>query len=280
MTPLRFFLGSLVVVSLIAIGCAGFERSESTDLTRHFADSGYEGTTVVYDVTQDRFTIVNPQRADKALLPASTFKIFNAMVALDAPVIRDENEVIKWDGKVRQNDAWNRDHDLTSAMKTSCFPYFQELARRIGPERMQQWLERTNYGNHKATPAIDRFWLDGDLRISARQQVQFLSRLATWDLPFSRRAMEITKRILVNERTSDYTLYAKTGWAQNPASVGWWVGWIERKDGHIYVFATNIESASPDAGFGEARIRITKDILKDMGILPRVEMVKDDLKPE
>jgi len=276
MTPLRLFLALVLLGSLIMIGCATFERSEVTDLRKHFTDSGYDGTTVVYDVVQDRYTIVNPERADKALLPASTFKVFNSMTALETAVIRDENEVIRWDGVVRSQDAWNHDHDLTSAMRTSCYPYFQELARRIGNERMQQWLDRTNYGNHKVTPQIDSFWLEGDLRISAKQQVQFLTRLAKYELPFSRHSMEITRRIIINERTSDYTLYAKTGWAQQPTNVGWYVGWVEKKDGHIYVFATNIEAAQADPSFGEARIRITKDILKDRGFLPKVEMAKSE----
>src|SRR5689334_8698326 len=108
MTSLRLLLVLLIGITLIVIGCATFDRGEAVDLQKHFTDAGYDGTTVVYDVVQDRYTIVNPQRADVALLPASTFKIFNSMVALETRVIRDENEVIKWDGVVRDNDAWNR----------------------------------------------------------------------------------------------------------------------------------------------------------------------------
>jgi beta-lactamase class D len=276
MTSLRLLLALLAGILLIVIGCATFDRPDSVDLQRHFTDAGYEGSTVVYDVVQDHYTIVNSRGADKALPPASTFKIFNSMVALETHVIRDENEVIKWDGVVRDNDAWNRDHNLESAMKTSCYPYFQELARRIGEDRMQQWLDRVGYGNRKITPNIDSFWLDGHLRISAKQQAQFLTRLAKWDLPFSHRSMEITRRILINERSKDYTLYAKTGWAQQPTNVGWWVGWVEKEDGHVYVFATNIESPRPDPTFAEARIQITKGILRDMGILPKTEMAKSE----
>jgi beta-lactamase class D len=45
-----------------------------------------------------------------------------------------------------------------------------------------------------------------------------------------------------------------------------WVGYLER-DGNVYFFATNIESAQPAANFGPAKIEITQNILRDLGLL-------------
>ena len=86
----------------------------------------------IYDEHGDRFHVFDRARAETPLLPASTFKVFNAMVALDSGAVKDEYEVIHWDGVKRQFDGWNRDHCLASAMKFSAVWFYQEMARRAG----------------------------------------------------------------------------------------------------------------------------------------------------
>ena len=51
-------------------------------------------------------------------------------------------------------------------MKQSVVWYYQELARRVGPERMQKWVTAFRYGNEDISGGIDRFWLESALRIS------------------------------------------------------------------------------------------------------------------
>ncbi|HMB96817.1 MAG TPA: class D beta-lactamase [Tepidisphaeraceae bacterium] len=240
------------------------------DLAKRFIDAGYPNSTMlVYDLRQDVYTTINPSRTDEMFLPASTFKIFNSMAGLETGVLQDENSVIKWDGVKRTPEIWNRDHTLQSAIQVSCVPYFQEVARRIGHDRMQHWIDAVGYGNQNIGGKIDEFWLDGDLRISARQQVQLLVRLYKNDLPFSQRTMDIEKKILINEQTPQYTLRAKTGWAQRISpQVGWWVGWVERSDGSAYFFAMNISTDKPPANFADVRIQLTRAVLKDLKILP------------
>ena len=59
------------------------------------------------------------------------------MIALETGVIPDEEEIIKWDGEKRFVEVWNQDHNLRSGIKYSVVWLYQELARRIGEERMQ-----------------------------------------------------------------------------------------------------------------------------------------------
>jgi beta-lactamase class D len=235
---------------------------------RHFRAANVEGSFLLYDLKRDAYEAWNVKRAETSYIPASTYKIFNSLVALETGVIKDENEVVKWDGVKREITEWNRDHTMRSAIKYSAVWFYQELARRVGVERMQRYIDLANYGNHDIRGGIDRFWLDGDLRITSRQQIETLVRLHRNELPFSRRSQEIVKDILINEKTDSYVLRAKTGLALGAASaesgVGWWVGYVERGD-DVYFFATNINIVRVEDR--SARINVTKNILREMKIL-------------
>ncbi len=135
-------------------------------------------------------------------MPASTFKIANSLIALETSVATDaDHPTFKWDGVVRDIEEWNHDHTLRTAIKASVVPVYQEIARQIGPERMQRYVEAFDYGNHDIGGAtIDAFWLEGDLRITALQQIEFLEKLYKEELPVSKRSMEIVKDIMLLEQ--------------------------------------------------------------------------------
>ena len=171
----------------------------------------------------DTLLVHNPTRADQEFLPASTFKIPNSLIALETGVIADEREVLKWDGQKRSVPEWNKDHDMRSAIAVSAVWFYQELARRVGAKRMQEWIDRIGYGNRDLSGGIDQFWLTGGLRITARQQIEFLRRLYADELPFSARTRRIVKDILVLERTAEYVLRGKTGLAGARPAGGWLV---------------------------------------------------------
>ena len=76
-----------------------------------------------------------------------------------------DKDVFKWDGVTRSIEAWNKDHTLRSAIAVSAVPVYQEIARRIGAERMQKYVDLFDYGNRDIGGGIDQFWLTGNLRI-------------------------------------------------------------------------------------------------------------------
>ena len=80
-------------------------------------------------------------------LPASTFKIVNSLIGIETGKIIDEKMIIPWDGVKRWNKDWNQDLTMEQAFKLSAVPYFQEVARRIGRDTMQQWIDTLKYGN-------------------------------------------------------------------------------------------------------------------------------------
>ncbi|HKB86194.1 MAG TPA: penicillin-binding transpeptidase domain-containing protein, partial [Ignavibacteriaceae bacterium] len=132
------------------------------------------GCIVIYELNENKYVIYNKERCDQRFLPASTFKILNSLIALETGVIKDENEIIPWDSVARQFDKWNSDQTLRTAIKYSAVWAYQELARRIGQERMQHFVDTVRYGNCNIGGGIDHFWLDGALQISPIEQVEFL----------------------------------------------------------------------------------------------------------
>ncbi|BAX80412.1 class D beta-lactamase [Labilibaculum antarcticum] len=216
-------------------------KYSSSDLERIFKSENIKGCFTIYDLRNDAKLSFKEERLDSAFLPASTFKIINSMIALETEVITDENEMIKWDSIDRSYDNWNRDQNLESALKYSTVWAYQELARRIGEERMKYWVEASNYGNKNINGGIDVFWLRGDIRISPNQQIDFLKKLYLNQLPFSQKNQEIVKKIMIVDQTANYTIRAKTGWAVRiDDQIGWYVGYLERA-GNVYFFSINID---------------------------------------
>lgn len=130
------------------------------------------------------------------------------------------------------------------------------------------WVERVGYGNANIAGGIDQFWLTGALRISPEEQVDFLRRLHSGELPFSDRSREIVRRIMRMEDEGGHVLSGKTGWARKDGvHYGWLVGWVE-KEGNTYFFATQIESAERDFPMRRAQQEITRGALRELGVLP------------
>jgi beta-lactamase class D len=261
----------LLLLCLCLTACIPANPTPSTEtkpeLEAYF--QGHKGAFVLLDQKANRYTRYNPERCAEGFLPASTFKILNALIGLETGVIPDENYVIKWDGTQNQIPEWNQDHTFKSAIKYSVVWYFQELARRVGPDRMKHYVDAAGYGNKDIGGKIDSFWLDGNLRISADQQVEFLKRFYANDLPFSERSLRIVKSLLVLNKTAGFTLSGKTGSVVRAATYqGWFVGYLETL-GNVYFFATNMESTNPDGLANGATARqISLDILKSLKLLP------------
>src|SRR4051812_44838475 len=93
----------------------------------HFDARGVRGTCVVYEPANDRYLVCNEARAKQRFIPASTFKIPNALIGLEVGAIADEREVFRWDRKSKVRAAWERDHTLASGMRESVVWMFQQV---------------------------------------------------------------------------------------------------------------------------------------------------------
>jgi beta-lactamase class D len=258
-------------ILLMATGCSS-ENNQSQYLDRTKIDSslekyfqGYSGSFVLWDKNNNQYTRYNPDQCRKEYLPASTFKILNAMIGLETGVIPNENYVIKWDGTEYQIASWNHDHTLKTAIQNSVVWYFQALAREVGKERMQKYVESSGYGNKDVSGQIDSFWLDGGLRISANEQVDFLRRLMDGNLPFSKATIRTIRELIVLEKDVNFQWSGKTGSVtREKPFVGWFVGYVEANN-NVFIFATNIEGEQPDANGGKAQ-EISRNLLVGLGL--------------
>ena len=260
-------LATPLFLMFASLGATATETVARPDWQRHFDAHGVQGTFVLFEPANDRSLVLDEPRARRGYLPASTFKVANALIGLEVGSIADEKEVFPWDGKPKLRAAWERDQTLASGMRESTVWMFQEVARRTGKRRMKEWLERLDYGNKDITGGIDLFWLQGGLRVSAVEQVDFLRRLSEGALPMTQRSQRLVRNVLVREKTRAHTLYGKTGTSgavKNP--VQWWVGWIERKGRPTAYFAMNL-APGPKTTY-EDRFEIARAILIEAGALP------------
>lgn len=267
----KFFkIPSVIIVTTFLVFFAFVPKDKvevREDFKKFYDEQKVEGSFVVLDQNMMKYTAYNPKQYRETFSPASTFKICNSLIGLETGVLTDENFVIKWDSIIRPNTKWNKDHSLKSAFQNSTVWYYQELARRVGGEKMKYWLNKAQYGNADTSGGIDLFWLKGGLRISPEQQVNFLKRFRNNQLPFSKRSVDIVKKIMIADSTAEYVLRAKTGWADNESgvSVGWYVGYVETKD-NVYYFSNCIQTKDFDKA--KARIDITYQILRELKIIP------------
>ena len=239
---------------------------ERDELKKFFDEYNHEGCFILYDLKKDEYVKYNSERCSERFIPASTFKIFNSLAALEAGVIKDENEIIKWDRVERFIQSWNQDLNLAQAFKFSAVCFFQELARRIGEEKMKEYITANHYGNEDISGGIDLFWLEGGLRISPDEQIEFLKKIYNDETIFSQSSVDILKKIMIYEESDEYILRAKTGWGMRfEKQVGWFVGYVEKGD-DVYFFATNLETKNPDEGF-RSRIEISYRILRELGVI-------------
>lgn len=246
----RHALGMLAGAALApggALANVAPPRSEiRDDLAKLFADAGTTGTFVGYKVEDYLLISSDSMRSGQPQLPASTFKIPNSLIALETGVVGDpDKDVFKWDGVKHDNEAWNKDHTLRSAIAVSAFPVYQEIARRIGEERMQKYVNLLDYGNHNIGGGIDQFWVRGEMRIDPVQQIDFLDRLRRRTLPVAKRSQDLVVEILPVTQVGDAVIRAKTGLTDHEhGSLGWLVGWAE-KGGTDTVFALNLDVREP-----------------------------------
>jgi beta-lactamase class D len=229
-----------------------------------------ERAFVLYRVGAASADIENPTLASTPYLPCSTFKIPNTLIGLSTGVIPDEKFTLKWDGVRRDPDSWNRDHDLASAMRESVVWFYQEVARRIGAERMKKYLRLFAYGNQDSCCTIDRFWLNGNLRMTARQEVDFLRRMNAGELPVKPEHIALVKRLITLESTPEYTLQGKTGSGeQDGHRIGWLVGFVEKSEATwIYALLT-VAQPGGEVPSRDARVDLAKKLLIERGVLPR-----------
>lgn len=249
--------------------CSQNNVKQDKNLKKYFEENKVEGCFALMDNGTGRFTVYNLGRyRDSAYTPASTFKIVNSLIGLQTGKISSDSMIIKWDGVKRWNDDWNQDLSMYRAFRVSSVPYYQEIARRIGKDTMQFWLDSLKYGTQKITSAIDTFWLDNSLKIKPDEELGLIKRLYFDQLPFFKSYQETVKKAMLFVNNANYRLGYKTGfgYTEKGHALGWVAGWVE-ENGHPYFFVLNIESPDKEFDMKTVRMKMLMDMLKYLGFL-------------
>ncbi|MEI9806671.1 MAG: penicillin-binding transpeptidase domain-containing protein [Bacteroidota bacterium] len=262
--PVTCFLAIIFFAS-----CSQNNVNIDNTLKKYFDENKVDGCFALMDNGTGKFTVYNLSRyRDSSYLPASTFKIVNSLIGLQTGKIANDSMVIKWDSVVRRVADWNQDLTMYKAFRVSAVNYYQEVARRIGKDTMQLWLDSLKYGTRKIRSAIDSFWLDNSLKITPDEELGLVKRLYFDQLPFFKSYQEMVKRAMLFEDSTTYRLGYKTGWGfkENGNAIGWVTGWIEENN-HPYFFVLNIESPDKDYDMWTVRMKMLKAILRQLGFL-------------
>lgn len=241
----------LLAVSLSAHGENIIQRS--------FEKNKVEGTMLIESLDGSRRYSYN--LSDNQHIPASTFKIANTLILLEEDLLSPD-KVIKWDKEVRVYEPWNQDQTLRTAFQFSCVWCYQRFAEKLTNATYLSYLEKFDYGNKKTGHSIKTFWLEGDLRVSVKEQIEFLKKVYLKKLPIKKENFTILEAVMISEEKSSYQVYSKTGWA---GTNGWFVGYIKTSDNDAWFFANHLKIKSNE--MLSLRKSMVYDVFYEMGVL-------------
>lgn len=240
---------------------------------------GTRGCFLLYNVKLKRMERKIGEACSERFPACSTFKVPLAVMAFDSGILKDETQVLKWDGQKRMLEAWNKDQDARSWMKESVVWFSQRLTPQLGEKKLQQYLDSFHYGNRDIRSGLTTAWLNpphdprGSLGITAFEQIDFLKKLWGNELPVSQRSMDLTKKITYLETSpGGFELSGKTGSnfydLERKIQFGWFVGHLKKGD-QEYLFATNIsdlQKVETDKFGGYRAKEYTKEMLKKLNL--------------
>ena len=227
-------------------------------------------SVAIFDCQLEKWYVYNSLLLNESYSPASTFKIPNSLIALQTAILHSPEEKWVWDGIVRQNENWNKDQSLKDAFRNYTLWFYQRLAKKIGKERMSEYLRKFTYGNQQVGDSIDQFWLNGILKISPIEQLEFLYKLHKKTLGLKSKVYNDMKDIMFTKSISDVKIYAKTGWGYDQKQdIGWYVGYAE-KGKKTFLFTTILltQDYQKVENFALKRIEITENALRLAGVIP------------
>jgi beta-lactamase class D len=237
---------------------------------------GFVGTFVVINDDGSFAVRYHAERSDIRFSPCSTFKLPFTAMFLETGIVDGPGTILKYDPRfapephLAAQPASAHDQTLTSALQESANWYFDALSRSLDVSVLERFTTTFRYGNARVRGGAERgsYWYDGQLRISANEQVSFLRRLHNGELGLAARTTAWVRQIAQVEATPTWRLAAKTGACQavdEETTTNWYVGWVERAD-DTYYFALQFEANGFDRALRE-RVPIARALLTQLHVL-------------
>ena len=206
----------------------------------------------------------NSKRCQERFSPCSTFKIAAALMAFEKNILKDENQTIKWDGVKHDRPELNQDQTPLTWMSNSVLWVTAWIIPQLGKEATENFLDMFSYGNKDFSGPRKEPWQTSSLKISANEQITFLSKFWKEEFPLRKKTTELTKKIIFISKLGQKTeLYGKTGTgclkgttctSHPDKMLGWFVG-VLHNDENDYVFASNASDLKPQGTPSGPRMR-------------------------
>lgn len=192
--------------------------------------------------------------ADTRYSPNSSFKVPLALIGFDCGFLKDENTpVIHYTTEYEAFlESWKQDQTPASWMKNSCVWYSQRISEAVGMRKIKEYLASFDYGNQDMSGDVGKnngltnAWLSSSLKISPREQLEFLRKFANNELPVSAHSVEMTRKIIYLGKLGDgWDFYGKTGtgyrtdksgiYIKDFLAAGFFIGFIEKGESRILI---------------------------------------------
>lgn len=204
--------------------------------------------------------------------PASTFKVALALMGYQAGILLDAHTPL-WPYRTHYQ-SWDADWkkkptDPTAWLKDSVVWYSRLLVQHMGHGRLQSYVDSFDYGNRDVSgtpgfkePLPEPVWVDDTLQISPAEQIAFLRKIVTRQLPL---LMPMTydhvAAVMPAFGAGGWKVSGKTGSGFQPGGsgkarrqYGWFVGWA-MKDKRAVVFARLDKDEAPRNDVAGIRVR-------------------------
>lgn len=213
-----------------------------------YSFSAEENFLLINGVSNEKILELGPHIHER-VSPCSTFKIALSLMGYDKEILKDE-KTPTWlfqEGYDHFLESWKNPQTPGSWMKTSCVWFSRVLATQLGSENMQRYLALLEYGNQDISGGLTEAWLVSSLKISPKEQVDFIQKALLGKLPILNNALQMTKNLLFLEQLpGGWNLFGKTGWTGSMkgedgkiSEMGWFVGWVEKEE-KFFPFAYHI----------------------------------------
>lgn len=222
-----------------------------------------EENFLLIDDSADEIVLELGSHINERVPPACTFNIALSLMGYDAGILEDEKTPV-WpfqEGYDDDFESWKASQIPLSWMTYSCVWYSRLLASQLGLGKIQDYLASFEYGNQDMSGGVTKAWLSSSLKISPKEQVDFIRKVIHGKLPVSTFAVQMTKVLLFKEELPEgWKLYGKTGKGSirdqdgQSLEVVWFVGWVE-KDHVFFPFAYNIRDIKIPPGLSIPRVK-------------------------
>ncbi len=275
------FLGLFNLLLLITILCSCSTKSvqiEPKIISKHFAKLGIPGSFMLFDEKHDAYLYHNRAQCDSLYSPGETFYLPLVLMGLDHQILTDDKTIFDWDSVIYPNQNWNRAQDLAEAFKTSTPWFFKKLTKGIGHARILNGLIQFNYGNKDTTGGLDRFWREDGLKISPRQQIDFLRKLRNGKLDSRSVNQDVLKRISEVTDSLGCLIHQTIGSGmQNGENITWLIGYMETPCNTFY-FSTCLQTKGKSKDYlVKVILKTTYSVFNDLRIM---HLKKKDKLPE